>query len=120
MRTIGYLLGIPEQNQETIRDTSNSALTLKEGEFGGAREDLFENSNKLFAEYIDWRADHPSDDLMTQLLNAELEEDGTVRRLTRTEVLMYTGMVAGAGNETTTRLIGFAGQLLAEHPDQRR
>ncbi len=81
---------------------------------------MFENSHELFAEYIDWRADHPSDDLMTQLLNAELEEDGEVRRLTRTEVLMYTGMVAGAGNETTTRLIGFAGQLLAENPDQRR
>ena len=29
-------------------------------------------------------------------------------------------MVAGAGNETTTRLIGFIGQLLADHPDQRR
>ena len=29
-------------------------------------------------------------------------------------------MIAGAGNETTTRLIGFIGQLLAEHPDQRR
>jgi cytochrome P450 len=120
MRTISYLLGIPEQNQAMIRDTSNSALTLKEGEFSGARADLFENSNELFAEYIDWRADHPSDDLMTQLLNAELEENGEVRRLSRTEVLMYTAMVAGAGNETTTRLIGFAGQLLAEHPDQRR
>jgi cytochrome P450 len=95
-------------------------LTLEEGEFSGARADLFEDSNKLFASYIDWRADHPSDDLMTQLLNAELEENGEVRRLTRTEVLMYTGMVAGAGNETTTRLIGFAGQLLAEHPDARR
>jgi len=102
MRTIGYLLGIPEQNQETIRNTSNDALTLTEGEFGGARADLFENSQELFAEYIDWRADHPSDDVMTQLLNAELEEDGASRRLTRTEVLMYTSMVAGAGNETTT------------------
>jgi cytochrome P450 len=119
MRTIGYLLGIPERNQETIRDTSNNALALTEGEFSGARADLFENSHELFAEYIEWRADHPSDDLMTQLLNAELEEDGVTRRLTRTEVLMYTGMVAGAGNETTTRLIGFAGQLLAENPDQR-
>ena len=120
MRTIGYLLGIPEQNQETIRDNSNQSITLKDGEFGGVREDLFENSYQMFADYIDWRADHPSDDLMTQLLNAEVEEDGTLRRLTRTEVLMYTSMVAGAGNETTTRLIGFAGQLLAEHPDQRR
>jgi cytochrome P450 len=119
MQTIGYLLGIPEDNQATIRDNSNDSLTLKDGEFGGVRQDLFDNSYRLFAEYIDWRADHPSDDLMTQLLNAEVEEDGTRRRLTRTEVLMYTGMIAGAGNETTTRLIGFAGQLLAEHPDQR-
>ena len=29
-------------------------------------------------------------------------------------------VVAGAGNETTTRLIGWAGKVLAEHPDQRR
>jgi cytochrome P450 len=120
MRTIGYLLGIPEQNQAMIRDTSNNAITLEDGEFGGARLDLFEDSQRVFAEYIDWRADHPSDDLMTQLINAELEEDGATRRLTRTEVLMYTSMVAGAGNETTTRLIGFAGQLLGENPDQRR
>jgi cytochrome P450 len=34
-------------------------------------------------------------------------------------VLSYTAMIAGAGNETTTRLIGFMAQLLAEHPDQR-
>ena len=57
---------------------------------------------------------------MTQLLNAEVEEDGELRPLTRIEVLTYTSMIAGAGNETTTRLIGFIGQLLAEHPDQRR
>ena len=29
-------------------------------------------------------------------------------------------MIAGAGNETTARLIGFMGQLLSDHPDQRR
>ena len=29
-------------------------------------------------------------------------------------------LLAGAGNETTTRLIGWTGKLLAEHPDQRR
>jgi cytochrome P450 len=57
---------------------------------------------------------------MTQLLNAEIEENGVTRRLERTEVLMYISTIAGAGNETTTRLIGFIGQLLAEHPEQRR
>lgn len=58
---------------------------------------------------------------MTQLLTAEFEDEtGTTRRLTRQEVLTYVNVVAGAGNETTTRLIGWAGKVLADHPDQRR
>jgi cytochrome P450 len=78
-------------------------------------------SGSLFADYIDWRADHPSDDLMTELLNAEfVDETGTTRRLTRAEILTYVSVIAGAGNETTTRLIGWTGKVLAEHPDQRR
>ena len=52
----------------------------------------------VFAEYIDWRAEHPSDDIMTELLNAEFEDEtGTVRRLTRNELLTYIAVVAGAG-----------------------
>jgi cytochrome P450 len=120
MRTVGYLLGIPEADQAQIRDTTGRTLGLREGTFRTVTAEAFENSYQLFADYIDWRADHPSDDVMTQLLNAEIEDGGELRSLTRTEVLTYTSMIAGAGNETTTRLIGFIGQLLAEHPDQRR
>ncbi|WP_099040055.1 cytochrome P450 [Mycobacterium neglectum] len=120
MRTIGYLLGIPEQGQQQIRDNTDASIGLKDGNFQSVSADAFENAYQLFAEYIEWRAEHPSDDVMTQLLNAEVEEDGELRPLTRIEVLTYTSMIAGAGNETTTRLIGFIGQLLAEHPDQRR
>ena len=75
----------------------------------------------MFADYIDWRADHPSDDIMTELLQAEFEdENGVVRRLTREELLTYIDVIAGAGNETTSRLIGWTGKVLADHPDQRR
>jgi cytochrome P450 len=57
---------------------------------------------------------------MTELLQAEFEDaTGTRRRLSRAEVLGFVGLLAGAGNETTTRLIGWTGKLLAEHPDQR-
>jgi cytochrome P450 len=57
---------------------------------------------------------------MTELLNAEFtDQTGTVRRLRREELLVYLNVVAGAGNETTTRLIGWAAKVLAEHPDQR-
>ena len=74
-----------------------------------------------FGEYVDWREDHPSDDLMTELIHSEFtDETGTVRTLTREEVLTYIMLIAGAGNETATRLIGWTGKLLAEHPDQRR
>jgi cytochrome P450 len=119
MRTIGYLLGIPEEGQRLIREQTDHAIGLKDGSSYVVSDDAFEQAYQLFADYIEWRADHPSDDLMTQLLTAELEDDGGTRRLTRTEVLTYTSMVAGAGNETTTRLIGFIGQLLSDHPDQR-
>ena len=120
MRTIGMLLGIPEQDQEAIRDRIDAGLRIDEGEMPDV-----EQRNALdtdhFAEYIDWRAAHPSDDLMTELLQAEFEDvNGERRRLTREEVLGYIGLLAGAGNETTTRLIGWTGKVLAEQPDQRR
>jgi cytochrome P450 len=122
MRTIGLLLGIPEQDQQSIRD-SGGGRRIEEGEefVPSERVVSFENSGEVYAEYIDWRTDHPSDDLMTELLNAEFEDEtGTLRKLTRTEVLTYVSLLAGAGNETTTRLISWTGKLLAEHPDQRR
>jgi cytochrome P450 len=57
---------------------------------------------------------------MTELLQAELEDAAGRRRLTRAEVLNFVNLLAAAGNETTTRLIGWSGKVLAEHPDQRR
>ena len=124
MRTIGMLLGIPEADQEAIRDRSDQSLRLVDSSMpdkGAGRDVGEEMLNNEFAEYIDWRAGHPSDDLMTELLQAEIEDqDGVTRRLTREEVLGYCNLLAGAGNETTTRLIGWTGKLLADHPDQRR
>jgi cytochrome P450 len=120
MRTIGYLLGIPEQDQEPIRDRLDEALRIKEGEEIPQNEYLG-SGGEMFAEYIEWRSKNPSDDLMTELLMAEFEDEtGSRRRLTRAEVLTYVSLLAGAGNETTTRLVGWTGKLLAEHPDQRR
>jgi hypothetical protein len=122
MRTIGYLLGIPQEDQERIRDRSVANIKMAEGRDPAEVDaNVFADTIAMFAEYIEWRAGHPSDDLITELLRAEIDEpDGTRRPLSRTEVMSYTAMIAGAGNETTARLIGFMGQLLSDHPDQRR
>jgi len=120
IRVIGMLFGIPEEDQEDIRLASDANLRTKGGEPMRVTQDTTFGSER-FADYIDWRIEHPSDDLMTELLTVEFEdENGTTRRLTRDEALLYTTVVAGAGNETTTRLIGWAGKVLAEHPEQRR
>lgn len=120
MRTIGYLLGIPEERQVAIRQDTDNLLNLDQGAPADVAADMLSRTGAMLEEFIDWRYEHPSDDLMTDLVNAEIEEaDGTRRRLTRAEVLTYAGTVVGAGNETTTRLLGFAGQLLSDHPYQR-
>jgi cytochrome P450 len=119
MRTIGMLLRIPEQDQEAIRDRDDAALRTDAGK--PMRYSQLHLSGEIYSEYIEWRAQHPSDDLMTELLQAEFkDETGTVRRLTRNEVLTYVNVIAGAGNETTNRLIGWIGKVLGDYPDQRR
>ncbi len=121
MRTIGMLLGIPEEDQEAIRDQIDDNLKLAGGTMPDETFATGQTQSEVFADYIDWRADHPSDDLMTHLLRAEFEDEtGTTRRLSRDEVLNFVNLLAAAGNETTTRLIGWTGKVLAEHPDQRR
>ena len=115
MRVIGMLLGIPVDEQARLRDhflgaRDNADMTLGES-----------LSGSIFAEFIDSRIDSPRDDIMTQLLNAEFEnEHGETTRLSRDELLAYVNIIDAAGNETTRILIGWSAKLLAEHPDQRR
>lgn len=120
MRVIGMLLGMPEDYQEAVRDRWNDNLRTETGQPMNVSAEDFD-AGELFAQYIDWRAEHPSDDIVTKLLNVEFEDEtGTTRRLTRDELRSYVGLVVGAGNDTTGRLIAFAGKLLAQHPEQRR
>jgi len=120
MRTIGMLLGVPESDQEEARDRANASLRTDPGKPMEVSADNIGQAD-FFSDYIDWRATNPSDDLMSELLFVEFEDEhGKTRKLTRDEVLMYVSVVSGAGNETTNRLIGWMGKVLAEHPDQRR
>ena len=113
MRVIGMLLGIPEEHQRRVTDHGEATLQSQQVDLMATGE--------VFAEFIDYRTEHPSDDIMTDLLNVEFEDEtGTVRRLSRAELLMYLTVVATAGAETTTRMIGWAGKTLADYPDQRR
>ena len=122
MRVIGMLVGIPDEAQAGVRDAfhhdmhAGTADRSKEP-FAG----LLDMSEWMFGEFVDWTLQHPSDDVMTQLLSQEFEdESGTTRRLRRDEVLIILTLLVSGGSDTTARLIGWAGSLLGNHPDQRR
>ena len=118
------LLGIPEQDQEAIRDAIDEGLTLDaDGQRPRARhrwkalkaEEMFADVHRLAGRAPLRRPDDP--DAQRRVRG----RDTAVRRkLTRAEILVYVNNVAAAGNETATRLIGWTGKVLAEHPDQLR
>lgn len=118
MRVIGMLLGIPEEDQVAIRESVDAALRTEAGKPMDISKAHYHGEG--FEEYIEWRTKHPSDDLMTELLNVEFQDEtGTRRKLSREEILIFVNVIAGAGNETTTRLIGWTGKILSDHPEQR-
>src|SRR3954466_1735048 len=78
MRTIGMLLGIPEEDQEALRDHIDGGLQLEDGTMPVQRD--MSDQSQLFADYVDYRAKHPSDDVITELLQAEFEDVTGTRR----------------------------------------
>ncbi len=121
LRVVGMLFGIPEDYQHRVQEDGDKHVRTERGGQMTDNADGALTDGQVFAEFIAWRIDHPADDLTTELLNAEFEDEtGTTRKLRRDELLVFMNVVAVAGSETTTRLIGWIGKLLSEHPDQRR
>ena len=116
MQVIGMLLGIPEQDRQAIRERADARLRTEQGrpmEYDG------EGVRQGFDAYVERCIANPADDIISQLVQAEFDDGaGGQRRLDRDELATMIGFLASAGNETTNRLIGWAGKLLAEHPDQ--
>ncbi len=121
MRVIGMMVGIPEEDQAGLRDHFYEALHGATSDPDKPPFEALTQSDHLFGRYIDLRVAHPTDDLLTQMVTIEFEDEtGSMRRLRREEILTYLNLVASAGFDTTGRLIGWMGKLLADHPDQRK
>jgi cytochrome P450 len=117
LRVIGMLLGIPDEDLKGHQKRMNEGARTEPGQ----PQTQHNLGGEAFEHYVDWRIANPADDIMTDLLNTEfMDGEGVKRRLRREEVLVMVNLLTGAGNETTNRLIGWTGKVLAEHPDQRR
>jgi cytochrome P450 len=116
---IGSLLGVPEADQDAVRIQTDEMLHIEPGESMADKRAVVDLYGYWF-ELIKERREHPRDDMITALTQAEMTgEDGSPRRLDDMELLAFIGLLSGAGNETVARLLSWASVLLARNPDQR-
>jgi cytochrome P450 len=118
MMVIGALLGVPEEDQEMVRQTADELLHIDEGESMTSMSPhikMAEYMTGLVAE----RRKTPTDDFISVLTHADIETPDGTRKLEDHELLNFITLIAGAGNETVARLMGWAGLTLAHNPDQR-
>src|SRR5690606_1628070 len=63
MKVIGMLLGIPDQDLQSVREAGDARLRTEKGKPMDAQTSISDGAD--FAAYIDWRVENPADDIMT-------------------------------------------------------
>jgi cholest-4-en-3-one 26-monooxygenase len=111
------LMGIPAEDRRTIFDLSNRLIGFDDPEFRTSPEDAQLASAEMFL-YADGLAEQrrrePREDLVTDLLRAEVDGDA----LTVAQFDLFFLLLAVAGNETTRNAITHGMLAFFEHPDQ--
>jgi cytochrome P450 len=121
VQVIGMLVGVPKQDQADLLEVFQKNLHESSQDPEHQLMQGILDSAAWFNEYLDWREQNPSDDIMTQLMKFEFadSETGEQRTLRRDEIVTYLTLITTAGSDTTATAIGWAGSLLSDHPDQR-
>ena len=86
-----------------------------------AIRELDSNVFAMLPDLMAERRKDPKEDLISDLVHAELDDDTEgARKLTDEEIIGFVQLLSLAGSETVVRLLGFAGVELARNPDQRQ
>ncbi|MDQ1383450.1 MAG: hypothetical protein QOG65_829, partial [Actinomycetota bacterium] len=118
MDVISRLLGVPDGDQEMLREWSDALLHREEGDMDvtPAGIDAAYQLYKYFSAFVvDRRADPGADDLAAALVAAESEGD----HLTDDQVVGFLFLLIIAGNETTTKLLGNCLLAMQRFPGER-
>lgn len=115
---IAELLGIPIEDRHKVFEWSNRMIGANDPEYGaGGMEAASAASLELYAyaqSLADARRQRPLDDIVTMLVNAELDGE----KLSDVEFNVFVLLLSVAGNETTRNLMSGGMLALFQHPEE--
>jgi cholest-4-en-3-one 26-monooxygenase len=117
LQVIAEMLGVPMEDRHKVFEWSNRMIgsedpeyQVSEKEVQDAQVEMFMYANELAAR----RREDPRDDIITALLNAEVDGD----RLSEMDFNLFFLLIAVAGNETTRNSISHGIKAFCDYPDQ--
>ncbi|WP_253870146.1 cytochrome P450 [Mycobacterium sp. 1164966.3] len=119
---ITTMLGVPKQDRDQIRVWLDLLLERHPGEIATTKRgyQASVNTGLYYYNLVQQRRAHPEDDMISRLIETEIERDGVVEKLTDVDITGFATMLGGAGAETVTKLVGNAMVAFADFPDQWR
>ncbi|MFN8026059.1 MAG: cytochrome P450 [Acidimicrobiia bacterium] len=117
LQAIAEIMGVPQEDRKLIFEWSNAMVGADDPEFAASPDEAMTASAQLYAYANDLakqRRVDPRDDIVTKLINAEIEGD----QLSELEFDMFMLLLAVAGNETTRNTTAWGMWALMQHPDQ--
>lgn len=121
MRVIAHALGVPEADMPTFKLWSDAfivqlgGLTDKESRLDAARKII--EFQHYFVERIAEKRANPTEDVISDLVHADLAEEGDTRKMTDAELVNIFQQLLVAGNETTAHTLSAAAYYLTIHPE---
>src|SRR6202165_5586535 len=122
LQTISDMLGVPHADRERVMEAADTLIAAADPEVFGDRQPIEVLGAALWTltefatELAKDREQHPRDDLMTALVQAEVDGD----RLTHPEIAAFLVLLSVAGNDTTRHTTSHAIRALTLNPDQRK
>ena len=119
--TISDMIGVPEADRERVVAAADLLVTTSDPDVFGERPPIEVVGEALWTltafatELAAYREENPGEDLMTALVQAEVDGD----RLTHAEIAAFFVLLAVAGNDTTRHTTSHAMRALTVNPDQR-
>jgi cytochrome P450 len=120
-RVISSLVGVPDEDQEEQRRLVDDMFHVEPG-VGMVNHVSATAALSLAAylgELVEDRKANRRDDMISDLIGAEIDVNGDLRRLTSDECTEFAILLYTAGTETVAKLLGNAAVILGRQPDQR-